>query len=114
MAEHFSFLNRLRLDLGKSYTIAEEHMDDLLRVNVLVRRQHHDEMLAIVVDTRWLAALTQLQTADALAEYKRLTGLVSAFFHNPEALPSQSFPWPGSPESREELARALFARRRLS
>lgn len=114
MAEYVWFLQRLRQDLGKSYTVAEEHTIDPGQVNVLVRRQRHDETLAVATDTRWLAELARDPSATAPAEYKRLTVLISAFFANPAALPSRTFHWPGSPESREELRYTLISRRHLN
>ena len=42
MTEYWAFLNMLRHDLGKSYTLAQEHTIDRQHVNVLVRRQWAD------------------------------------------------------------------------
>ena len=112
MAEHWAFLIRLRHDLGKSYTVAEERGADPSRVNLLVRRHRHDEMLVIVADARWLAVLMLENPVAARVEYKHLTVMVRNFFDQPETLPSHTFHWPGSAENREELRRVLSRRRR--
>jgi len=113
MAEYWSFLNRLRHDLGMSYTVAEEHRADPRQINVLVLRKRRDEILTIVTDTRWLALLVHENPPATRVEYKHLVTMVRNFFANPEALPDQSFPWPGTHESREELRRILNPRRRF-
>ena len=113
MAEHWSFLNRLRHDLGMSYTVAEEHCADPRQINVLVLRKRRDEILTIVTDTRWLALLVHENPPATRVEYKHLVTMVRHFFASPEALPEQSFHWPGTQESREGLRRILNPRRRF-
>ncbi len=110
MAEYLSFLNRLRQDLGKSYTVAEEHCADPRQVNIVVRRRRSDETLTVVTDTRWLALLTQEDAARAWDDYRSLTALVAAFFANPFALPTRSFAWPESLADRAALRQTLRRR----
>lgn len=112
MAEHWAFLTRLRHDLGKSYSVAQEHGDDPRDVNVVVLRQRRDETLTVATTTRWLALLMHENQAAARVEYKHLAVLIRHFFANPDALPSRTFAWPGTQESREELRRTLNPRRR--
>ena len=114
MAEHWAFLNRLRQDLGKSYTVAAEHTLDPLHVNILVRRRKHAETLVIETDTRWLTALQQEQPAALWSEYRQLVSNIGSFFLHPEALPSPSFSWPGTAQSRQELRQTLGRRRTRS
>lgn len=114
MAEYWAFLNRLRHDLGKSYSVAQEHTTDPGHINVLVLRQRRDEQLTVATTAQWLALLTQEDQPAARVEYKHLTVMVRNFFANPDALPARSFEWPGSQESREELRRTLNPRRRFS
>ena len=111
MAEYWAFLNQLRHDLGKSYSVAEEHTADPGKINLLVRRRRRDETLVVLTDTRWLALLLHENPAATRVEYKHLTVVVRNFFANPEALPAQTLDWPGSVESREELRRILNPRR---
>ena len=114
MPEYWQFMNRLRQDLGKGYTVAEEHIADAWQINVLVRRQRHEVMLNVVTDTRWIAQLTAPEpSTTTLVQYKHLTVLVHDFFANPHALPLQTFRWPGTPEGREELRLLLHPRGRL-
>lgn len=110
MAEYWAFLNTLRHDLGKSYTVAQEHAIGRRHINLLVRRQRHDELLAVVMDIRWLSLL---QEGDLVARdtYKQFVVFVRGFFAAPEALPSQSFAWPGSRENRAALQRVLTPHR---
>jgi hypothetical protein len=110
MAEYWAFLNMLRHDLGKSYTVAQEHTIDRQHVNVLVRRQRHDELLVAVMDVRWLALL-QEGAMTARDEYKQFVGVVRNYFANPAALPAQTFAWPGTAENRTALQRLLDPRR---
>ena len=87
MAEHWSFLNRLRHDLGMSYTVAEEYRADPRQINVLVLRKRRDEILTIVTDTRWLELLAHENPPATRVEYKHLVTMIRNFFANPEALP---------------------------
>ena len=112
MAEYVALMNRMRQDLGKSYSVAEEHPADPLSVCILVRRQRRDETLAIAVDARWLAILEHGDVASVWSEYRSLGALITSFFAHPEALPGASFEWPGTPQSRRDLSRVLNARRR--
>ena len=114
MAEYFSFLNRMRQDLGKSYTVAEEHTADSLRVNVLVRRQRHDETLCVDMDARWLAQLDNESELKMGTDYRTLTTLIGSFFSHPDALPSHTFAWPGTSDTRDLLRHRLVGRRRAS
>lgn len=113
MAEYWAFLNMLRHALGKGYTVAEEHTIGRQHVTLLIRRQRHEELLAIATDLRWLASL---QEGDPTARdgYKRFVALVRAFFATPEALPSHTFTWPGTPEGRAALERLLFTHRGMA
>lgn len=110
MAEYWAFLNRLRHDLGKRFTVAAEHSANVHLVNVLFLRQRRDEMLVVEVETRWLAALEQQDMPITLAEYRRLLTMVRQFFAHPEYLPARAFSWPGTPHSRSVLRRALRPR----
>ncbi len=110
MAEYWAFLNTLRHALGKSYTVAEEHTFGRRHINLLIRRQRHDELLAVDVDVRWLASL-QEGDDEARDAYKQFVGLVRAFFAAPDTLPTHTFAWPGTPESRAMLQRLLAPRR---
>jgi len=111
MAEYSLFLNRLRHDLSKRFTVAEEHTPDPRTVRVLILRQRHDELLTVVADARWLALQGHEDTPVMRVEYKHLVAAVRNYFARPEALPSALFHWPGTQESREELRRALSHRR---
>lgn len=111
MAEYWTLLNRLRHDLGKRFTVAEEHTADPAVVNLLFLHQRHDETLVVATDARWLAALMRDETALVGGEYKRLVSLVRHFFAHPEYLPSSTFAWPGTAESRDGLRRTLSPHR---
>ena len=86
---------------------------DPRQINVLVLRKRRDEILTIVTDTRWLALLVHENPPATRVEYKHLVTMIRNFFANPEALPEQSFHWPGTQESREGLRRILNPRRRF-
>lgn len=111
MAEYWTLLNRLRHDLGKRFTVAEEHTADPGRINLLIRMQRRDRLLIVVLDTRWLAVLARENTMGTRVEYKHLSVLIRNFFAYPEIPPFDTFIWPGTQESREELRRALNPRR---
>ena len=110
MAEYWAFLNTLRHALGKSYTVAEEHTFGRRHINLLIRRQRHDELLIVDVDVRWLASL-QEGDGEARDAYKQFVALVRAFFAAPESLPTHAFAWPGPAESRAGLQRLLAPHR---
>ncbi len=112
MAEHWSFVNRLRLDLGKGYTTAEEHVPDPLSVHILVLRTRSDAMLTIVVDVRWLASHVHEPEPATRVEYKHLVANVQRFFARPANLPDARFNWPSTQLYREDLHRALGHRQR--
>lgn len=115
MAEYWSFLNRLRHDLGKRYTVASEHAGDSQHLNIVVRSLRRSELLVVTMETPWLALVTLPEPPGAVrVEYKHLVVLIAQFFDAPDALPAQSFSWPGTSESREELRNALSPRRRLT
>src|SRR5438477_72674 len=101
MAEHWAFLNRLRQDLGKSYTVAAEHGLDPLHINILIRRRKHAETLAVETDTRWLTALKYENASALWLEYRQLVSNIGSFFLHPEALSSPTFVWPGTAQSRQ-------------
>ena len=107
MAEYWALLNRLRHDLGKRFTVAEEHTADPALINLLFLHQRHEEMLLVTTDARWLAALWRDETALGHVEYKRLVSMVRHFFTHPEYLPAATFTWPGTTESRDALRRTL-------
>lgn len=112
MAEYALFMNRLRHDLGKRFTIAEEHTADPLLINLLILHQRRDARLTVAADARWLASQGRSHGESSMrVEYKHLLVAVRNYFDRPEALPAASFVWPGTQESREELRRA-FSRRR--
>ncbi len=112
MAEHWVFLNKLRHDLGKGYTVAEEQTSDVQRLNLLVLRRRDPALLTVTADTRWLALLAHESTPATRVEYKHLVVVVRNFFARPDTLPSWSFHWPGTQESREELRHTVNPRRR--
>jgi hypothetical protein len=112
MAEYSPFLNRLRHDLGKRFTVAEEHTTDPQKVNLLVLRQRHDDLLTVVADARWLALQGHEDSPVMRVEYKHLVVAVRNYFARPAALPPALFHWPGTQESREEVRRALSRRKR--
>lgn len=114
MAEYWALLNRLRHDLGKRFTVAEEHTTNPASVNLLFLHQRHDETLVVATEARWLATLIRDETTLASGEYKRLLSMVRHFFAHPDYLPSASFSWPGTAESRDELRRTLSPHRTMS
>ncbi len=114
MAEYWAFLTRLRHDLGKSYSVAQEHTADPRLVNLLILRQRRDEHLTVVTTVQWLALLTQDDQPAARVAYKHLVVMIRNFFANPDALPARTFEWPGTQENREELRRILNPRRRFT
>ena len=111
MAEYSLFLTRLRHDLGKRFTVAEEHTTDPQKVDLLVLRQRHDTLLTVTVNPRWLALQGHEDSPAMRVEYKHLVAAVRNYFARPEALLPARFDWPGTQESREELRRLLSHRR---
>jgi len=112
MAEHWSFVNRLRLDLGKGYTTAEEHGPDPLSVQVLVLRTRSDTVLTIAIDVRWLALQGPEPGPYSRVEYKHLVANIRRFFARPANLPEARFSWPSTQLDREDIHRALGHRQR--
>jgi len=110
MAEYALFMNRLRHDLGKRFTIAEEHSTDPRTIDLLVLRQRHDALLTVVTDSRWLALQAHEDSSVMRVEYKHLVATIRKYFARSDALPAARFSWPGTQESREELRRLLSHR----
>jgi len=110
MAEYALFMNRMRHDLGKRFTVAEEHSTDPRTIDLLILRQRHDALLTVTTDSRWLALQAHDDSPVMRVEYKHLVATIRKYFARPEALPAARFSWPGTQESREELRR-LFSHR---
>lgn len=112
MAEHWSFVNRLRFDLGKGYTTAEEHVPDPMTVHILVLHTRSDVVLTVVADVRWLALQVHETGSSPRVEYKHLVANIQRFFARPANLPEARFDWPSTQEYREDIHRALGHRHR--
>ncbi len=112
MPEFVSFLQRLRHDLGKRYSVAQEQNAlNPGQFDVLVRRRGAPETLCVTMETRWLTALDLDDgRSDTRVEYKHMAVLIRRFFDQPHGLPRPAFDWPGSQDNREGLRRALDPR----
>jgi hypothetical protein len=110
--EFTGFLERLRHDLGRGYSVAHQQASAMPgHINVLVRRRGAPDTLCVTLETRWVAALdVESASSRERVEYKHLTMLVQRAFDTPSALPGAAFNWPGTPESRDALRRALDPR----
>ncbi|GAC1427748.1 MAG: hypothetical protein NVSMB65_00670 [Chloroflexota bacterium] len=112
MPEFTAFLDRFRHDLGKKYSVAHQHTaSNAAQVYVLVRRQGMPHTLSLVMETHWIIRLAvDAPRGDTRVEYKHLAVLVRRYFDAPAALLDATFIWPGSPETRETVRRALDPR----
>lgn len=117
MAEHTRFLERLRHDLGRRYSVAHQPTSDPTLIFLLVRRESRPDTLVVEMSVPWMIAVemgferTTEQHASERVSYKHLTMLIPRYFADPQALTTNSFAWPGDQAARESVRRQLDPRR---
>jgi hypothetical protein len=105
------FSTHFRGLLGRTYSVADEDGAIAGQLRLIVLRRGCDAALLVETTESWLAGLQQpLSTEDRIL-VKHLVVCTQRFFAHPDYLPSETFLWPGTPQSRARIRLALDSRK---
>ena len=105
------FTTHLRGSLGRAYSVADEEAGLQGGVRLIVVRRKAEEALVVETEDSWIRSLHVLPSREERVLLKHLAICVRRYFAHPEYLPSSSFIWPGTPQTRITVRLALDPRK---
>jgi hypothetical protein len=105
------FISYLRGLLGRAYSVADEDVGVHGAVRLIVVRRKAEDALVIETDDSWIRSLEQVPLSEDRVLLKHLAVCIRRFFAHPDYLPSCTFTWPVTPQTRTTVRLALDPRK---
>ena len=105
------FSSYLRGLLGRTYSVADEERGPDGALRLIVAKRGGDHALVVETVDHWFRTLPPSPNGADRVLIKHLAVCTRRFFAHPEYLPSATFAWPGTGESRTAVRLALDPRK---